>query len=351
MSPAKAAPAQVRPDTPVVLVKGPDEVLVNEAVLRAQSTLVGEDDPTLVLDVVGPERLAADSGEATLGPLLDAIRTMPFLTDRRVVVGRGLGGFRTKDQVAPLVDELARLSPSTAVILVWERAGTSDRKSAVPSSLTKAVAAAGGVVVDTDPGRKVGEWARAQLAQAPITLDPTATDTVVDAVGEDAARLGAIVSALVGAHGEGARLGPAEVEPYLPTEAGGVPPWDLTDPIDRGDVPAALAALDRMVHGGGRHPLQVLALLTGHFQKMVALDGAGVADEKAAAALVGGAPFQAKKAMAQSRRLGHDRLVELVGLLAAADLDLKGRAAVGWEGGDEAVLEVLVARLASRSRR
>jgi DNA polymerase-3 subunit delta len=81
---------------------------------------------------------------------------------------------------------------------------------------------------------------------------------------------------------------------------------------------------------------------------MLRLDGADVAGEKEAAEVLGmkGSTFPAKKAMGQARRLGHDRIVKAVDLLAQADLDLRGGKA--WP--DTLVLEVLVARLATMSR-
>ena len=62
------------------------------------------------------------------------------------------------------------------------------------------------------------------------------------------------------AYGPGARLGADDVEPFL-GEAGGVPPWELTDAIDRGDTAAALDRLPGWSAVGTRHPLQVIATL------------------------------------------------------------------------------------------
>ena len=59
-----------------------------------------------------------------------------------------------------------------------------------------------------------------------------------------------------------------------------------------------------------------------------------------------GSTFPARKAMGQARRLGHDRIVRAIDLLAHADLDLRGGKA--WPDG--LVLEVLVARLAALSK-
>ena len=104
-----------------------------------------------------------------------------------------------------------------------------------------------------------------------------------------------------------------------------------------------------MMCAGGSHTLQVMAVLNNHFGRMLRLDGAEVSSEKAAADLLGikGSTFPARKALEQARRLGPDRLADMIGLLADADLDLRG--AKAWP--DELVVEVLVARLASRSGR
>ena len=91
-----------------------------------------------------------------------------------------------------------------------------------------------------------------------------------------------------------------------------------------------------------------MATLHGHYGRILALDGAAVTGEKDAAQLLGmkGSTFPARKALTQARRLGHDRVVESVELLAGADLDLRGGKA--WP--DALVLEVLVARLARLAR-
>jgi DNA polymerase-3 subunit delta len=126
-------------------------------------------------------------------------------------------------------------------------------------------------------------------------------------------------------------------------EAGGVPPWELTDAIDRGDTPAALDRLGRMIGGGERHPLQILATLSGHYSRVLRLSGSDATDEKSAAALLNlkGSTFPARKALDQARRLGPQGVARAYELLAGADLDMRGR--VEWP--DQLLLEVLVARL------
>ena len=71
--------------------------------------------------------------------------------------------------------------------------------------------------------------------------------------------------------------------------------------------------------------MQVLATLHGHYANMLALDGEDVMSERDAAGVLGAAPFVAKKALEQSRRLGSAKIAAAIKLIAAADLDVSRR--------------------------
>jgi DNA polymerase-3 subunit delta len=141
-------------------------------------------------------------------------------------------------------------------------------------------------------------------------------------------------------------LGPEQIEPFL-GEAGGVPPWDLTDAIDGGRTSRALELLGRMLGAGERHPLQVMAILQGHYGKLATLDGRELRTEADAAAALGIKPgYPARKALEQARRLGGGSIRRAIDLLAAADLDLRGRRDLD----STLVIEILVARLSRLAR-
>jgi DNA polymerase-3 subunit delta len=217
----------------------------------------------------------------------------------------------------------------------------------LPQNVAKAVAATG-EVIDTSvgTGRDRSRWVAEQLRHAPVRLEPAAAHQVELHLGEDLGRLAGLVESLAAAYGEGATIGPAELSPFL-GEAGSVPPWELTDAIDAGDTAAALSVLRRMLGAGGRPAPLVIASLHNHFSNLLRLDGAAVGTPEEAAALLGArSTFVAKKALAQSSRLGSARIAQAVGLLADADLDIKGVTALPHE----VVLEVLVARLSRLTR-
>lgn len=314
---------------PVSLVRGEDAVLVGAGLQRLVERLVGEADRALVV-----EELAGDDYE--LAAVVNAARTPPFLTDRRVVVARDVQRF-SADQLAPLVDYLRDPLPTTALVLVWA-------SGRVPKPLQDAVKAAGGATVDTGAptGKARQGWLDDRFDASGVRLDSAARRLVVERLGEDVGRLDGLLRTLASIYGSQLRVGPADVEPYL-GEAGGVPPWELTDAIDKGDTAVALDRLRRMVVGGERHPLQILATLHGHYRRLLLLDGVEARDERAAAEVLGlrGSTFPARKALSQLRRLGHDGVVQAFRLLAKADLDVRGATDVP----DDVVLEVLVARL------
>lgn len=326
------------------LVRGDDPVLVGDEVRRAVNALVGDGDRGLLVD-----EYAGDEFELTAA--VDAAQTLPFLTDRRIVVIRNLARFPKLEDLTPLLLYLADPAPTTALVLVWEP-GTADRSRTanLPKKLSDAISAAGGTLTNTTLARPADRkaWMDDQFAAADVTLDRDAKALVADRLADDVDRLRGLLSTLEGAFGPGTRLSAGDVGPYL-GEAGSVPPWELTDAIDKGDIPRAIDRLHRTLGAGEKHALQVMASLHGHYARMVRLDGSGAGGEKAAAEVLGikGSTFPARKALEQGRRLGSDNLRRAVHLLARADLDLRG--AKAWP--PELVMEVLVARLARLSRR
>ena len=323
------------PSHPVVLVDGDDPALVAEAARRLVDDLVGDSDRALAVEDFSGE-------EVDLAVVADGCATPPFLVDRRVVVVRDVGRFGA-EELGPLLKYLEDPLPTTVLVLV---AGGGQ----LSSKLTSAVKAHGHVVSTKVDSRHAGDWVRDRLRQAPVRLDAQAEARVRDHLGADVGRLASLTGLLVAAYGEGARLGVADIEPYL-GEAGSVTPWSFTDAIDSGDVEAALVMMHRLLGGGDRHPLEVFAILRGYVQTRLRIDSPSIGTEQQAAEAMGIGPgrstYPAKKALAAAQRWGPAGVASAVSLVADAEVDLKGASA--WP--PEAVLEVLVARLCRLSAR
>lgn len=311
----------------VHLLTGTDESLVLDGVGELVRRLLGTDDRSLAVDDF-------DGTEYTVEMLVDAAQTPPFLTERRIVVARGIGRF-SADDVAPLVAYLDAPMDTTELVLV-------STGGKLAKSLSGAIARAGAHTIDTSPPRRdVPSWIAQQCALEHLRLDQRALAAVAAWMGEDAGRLQGLVETLVSTYGTAHVLKVDDVTPFL-GDAGGVPPWDLTDAIDRGNTTLSLSLLHRMMGSGERHPLQVMSILHGHYAKMLRIDGADARDEATVAQLAGVKPgFPARKVLEQYRRLSGSGVARAVALLAQADLDLRGEKDLP----ESLVMEVLVARL------
>jgi len=315
------------------LLTGDDESILRSAVHELVDELVGAGDRSMMVDEF-------EGDEYELRLVVDAAQTPPFLTDKRVVVARDVGRF-TADEVGPLVAYMENPLDSSDLVLV---AGG----GRVAKKLQDAAKAAGTVVNTAPPSRAKDRqgWVSDHVAAAGVRMKPDAVAQLGQWLGEDAGRLDGILATLTSTYGDDHVLTFAEVEPFL-GDAGGVPPWDFTDAIDAGDTSKALVLLGRMMHAGGRHPLQLMSILHSHYANLARLDGVEARSEQDVMAATGiKSPFPAKKAMANFRRLGPRGVHRAVELLARADLDLRGAKDLD----PELVMEVLVARLARLRR-
>lgn len=311
------------------LLTGDDESILRSKTHELVVHLVGGGDRSLMVDEF-------DGDEYEARQVADAAQTMPFLTDQRIVVARDVGRFST-DDIAPLVRYLENPLDSTELVLV---AGG----GRIAKKLVDAVKAAGGTSTNTTPPNRAKDrqtWVRVEAEGHGIRLDGAAAARIADQLGDDVGRLDGLLNVIRSAYGDGVKVGVREVEPFL-GEAGGVPPWDFTDAIDSGKTAKALTMMARMMHGGDRHPLQIMAILHGHYGKLARLDGVDARSEHDAAEAMGiKAGFPARKALDNYRRLGGGNVQRALQLLADADLDLRGATDLG----SEMVMEVLVARL------
>lgn len=314
------------------LLTGDDESILRAATNDLVDRLVGDGDRSMMVDDF-------DGEEYELRAVVDAAQTPPFLTDRRVVVARRLGRF-TEPDVADLLS-YARDPLDTTELVLTAGGGR------LPKGLSATVKKHGNVI-DTAPPRRARDrqaWVEERIAAAGLRVEARAANRLAEWLGEDAGRLDGVLATLRSTYGTDRPLTEADIEPFR-GEAGDIPPWELTDAVDRGDTTAALTSLGRMLHAGERHPLQVMAILHAHYASLAKLDGADARSRDDAAQATGLAGFRAQKALENHRRLGGPAVKRAMELLAQADLDLRG----AKELDDEIVMEVLVARLSKLRR-
>ena len=191
----------------VHLLKGSDDVLLNDAVLELLDRLVG--------DAVRDEVLSEfDGDEYDRNAVVLAVSTISMFGDR-VVVARNVGRFTT-DELVPLLEYLEDPVPDADLVLVWEKAVASGSKlDKVPKKLSDAVKACGGTVSDhgLPAGKGQAMWFADHVDAASVQLTRSARDLLAGRLGEDLNRLGGVLTVLEATFGPGAGpLGPDDVE-------------------------------------------------------------------------------------------------------------------------------------------
>lgn len=343
----------------VHFVKGADPILRDEALSALVEDLLGGDDRSFALEeFVIPADAKADAADADedqeiagtpFGSALNAARTPPMMTAKRVVVVRDVGNLAAAE-VKGLEEYLADPVPTTELVLA---AGGTARKASATATALEKLARGIGEVVGPD-SEKPADVLQRRLKDARLSLRPPAVKLLIDHVGEDAGLIPGLVDTLAAVHGEDSDLDVADVEPYL-GESGAIPMWDLTNAIERGDVAESIAVVQRMLTTTSPSqrkppdPLQVMGFLHGHYRRLLRLDDPEIRGNDDAAAALGGrmSPRAAGFRLRQARALGTDGLRQAFDHLGRADLDLKGERAIPGD----AVMAVLVARLAALTTR
>ena len=311
----------------VYLISG-DDTLISLELSTLVDRLVGDNDRSIMVDNFD----CADSN-FSVGPVRDALTTMSLFMEQKVVVVR-----HVHDLDAAFVDDFVAAIDGCIPEVDLIMTVTGKLVKAIADAAKRAKAETIGATVVSGQKERIS-WVEQRLVEAGFTYAPDVARIVAAWFGSDHARIAGLISTLVSAYGEGAKLTRSDVEVFL-GEAGSVAPWDLTDAIDAGDAKKALQMLHRMMIDS--HPMQILALLANRYAQMMKIDGRGVRTAEDAVAILGGKAFTAKKVLEQYQRLGSAGISKAMSLLATADIDLRG----GKDWTPEMVMEVLVARLA-----
>jgi DNA polymerase-3 subunit delta len=346
--------------TTTYLVQGADPVLRDREVLRLVEEVLAGQDRTLALedhtipgrrravgdDSADAEPAGGDSASLELpvfAAVVTGLQSPPFMTEYRVVVVREVGNLTT-DQAHWLAAWIAEPADTARLVLVAGGGRT-------PPSLDKAVKAHGDVVgPDTETTAGV---LKQELKDSGVKLTDDANARLVAHLGDDAGRVPELVEIFASTYGDGVTLDLDSIEAYL-GDVGTAGRFDLGNAIDKGDLGTALEVLHRLLTSTSSrepkplHPMQIMATLTYHYQRLLRLDDPSIRTKEDAAQVLGmrsagGARFP----LEASRRLGTSGLREAVNLLARAELDLRGQSGLD----ERTVIELLVARLAALSRR
>ena len=284
-----------------------DEVLLRDDCLRAIRAA------TLTADSGDFNEDLLDGAATNPGSFLDALRTLPVMAPRRLVVLREPVQRRAaaKALLDALSPALVELADREDVVLVVTSAKPDGRAKWV-----KAFAEPHALVPCEAPRRErdIAAFARAEARRQGVSLDAGAAQLLAERIGPNLLLLRQEVAkaALLAEPGETVDR---EQLAWLTSDVAEEPIWDLTDAIGDGRTAEALVVLRRILEQGAAPPM-VLGALASHMRRLTRLCHGG---------RVGGPPFVVRKLESQARRYRAARLLACLDAIADVDEVLKGR--------------------------
>lgn len=249
---AKKSPGE---PLPIYVFRGTDPYLLDKARQIARERVIGDAEPGLAL----LELRGADAG---LADVFDALRTLPFLAPRRLVLIREADPFINEGSRDALLKYLDAPSPTGVLCLevaAWNGA----------TKLGKRVTEVGLVVhCEVDKPYKIPGWLQGEARKRfGKDLTAAAARMLQEYLGNDFAALTHAVEVLTLYVGDATAIDTPEVD-ALVARGHHERVWDLCDAVAARQVPRALTLLDAFWTEGMQAP-QIVGLLRPTFRQLV----------------------------------------------------------------------------------
>lgn len=310
----------------VLLVVGAEPFLRQQLIDAVRRASLGDEDSSgFNEDVFHGKGLKADS-------VIAAVKTLPMLAPQRFVLVRDVASAASAeaDKLVPLVTDPI---PGTTLVLVAEKLDGRGK-------LAKAGKKAGAIVEAKElRGSALRSFAQERAKLRGKRLTGEATETLVDSVGGDLSALDDAVERLSLFVG-GEQIDSADVGQCV-SRVRSDSIWTLVDSVaERRKKEALLTTASLLAEREA--PLRILALVARQL-RMVARMKEGLErrmSEVEAAKSAGAPPFKARDLSRAAKKFSFDALRNALGVVAEADLELKGSRRDGGSVLEETVLRL-----------
>ncbi len=301
---------------------GDDDISIDQALAKMR-TAMGDDGDMNTSEFDGAETPVPD--------VLGAAKSFPFLSDKRLVIVRGLlqhitrkgAGETGKKAVARLIEDLPTL-PDYARLVMIERDALPDSNKVLKASRNMA----NGYIGKFEKPQNLTGWIihRAKNDYQAEIL-PQAAQAIADVVNDDMRRADNELYKLVCYVADDHPINEhdvAELTPYVP-EAN---IFEMVDALAVGDGQKALRLIHQALHDDPRDPgFGLFSMIVRQFRMLLMvrehLDTGGGSHNKVIAKALGVHPFVAGKVSVQSRTFNIDQLDAIIKRLQKYDQDMK----------------------------
>lgn len=305
------------------LIIGDDEYLREKEIARIRDKALHPHEIELNFSVYSSQEIMS---------VMDALGTMPFISDKRVVLVRNAGSLDDKGASA-ILSYLDKPFETSILILT---ADTDFRKTSSYGKFSKKMKELG---AERPKEAAVRQWIRSFFEKEGIAISEEAVNLIIELKGQDTIGVKTELDKLA-LYSSGKNIEVADVEQLVGrsmTET----VFGLVDAIDAKNADRVFLVLSDL-RDQKKQSVEVIGYLAWHLKNMqkVSLIASKGKSEDEIAKELGFSPWRAKRLISEARKYSHARVEKWLTLLLDADRDIK----TGLKDADLA-LEMLVVGL------
>jgi DNA polymerase-3 subunit delta len=304
----------------MLFVYGDDHLRVKERTEDFKAKFVAKYDPT----GMNVDDITVRSGALpNVGEVLQAVQAAPFLSEKRLVIIRGLVDALKKTDAKPWIEGFLRTPESTVVVFSDDISATDFAKKELAKALAEVPDVHKYALAKLE-GNELIIWAKERIVKLGMTITPTLLQEVFQRTKDDAWRIDAELEKLAAyANGEPVSMQMIDLLVRADAEA------DIFGFMDALSSPSAKKALDKLSseREAGADSFQLYGMLLRQLRLLV--QARGVIDLKPGATkqdlatAMGIHPFVAQKVLAEVKAWSEKDLVDTHALAMKLDKAMK----------------------------
>lgn len=288
------------------LIIGDDEYLREKEIARIRDKALRPHEIDLNFSVYSPQEVI---------PVIDALGTTPFISDKRVVLVRNAGSLDDKGAAA-ILSYLDKPLETSILILTADQ---DLRKTSLYGKFSKKMTE---LVADRPKEAAVRQWIRSFFEKEKIGISEEAVDLIVELKGQDTLGVKTELEKLA-LYSSGKQIEVSDVEELVGrsmTET----VFGLVGAIDSRNADKVFLVLSDL-RDQKKQPVEVIGYLAWHLKNMqkVSLIASKGKREDEIAKELGFPEWRAKRLIAEARKYSHARVEKWLTLLLEADRDIK----------------------------
>ena len=314
---------------PVYWLEGEEEYYIDKLVNYAEHNILSESE-------AGFNLIVFYGKEANWAEVINACRSYPMFSDRRVILLKEAQHMRDLDKLTPYIDQPM---PSTVFIV-----GHKEKKIDGKTKFAKLIKQKTEYFLSEKVKEyKLTDWISNLVHSKGLTMYPKALALLGDHIGNDLSRIENEIEKILLNIGSRKTISEDDIEKYV-----GISKeynvFELQDAFGKKDMPRAIRIIQYFESNPKAAPIQlVLPSLYSFFSKVYMVFGAKSRDEKTVAAALGVSPWFVKDYIAASKKYEYEGIERALLLLHKYNLKSVGVNDSGTE--DASLLKELAAKV------